>query len=256
MHSHTVFYLPWCFLGADDWCFIKERASSNAPSWTTLFWSIFCFYGWLYLNVLVYILLLAVALRHIYVLRTGFNNDCITLDKMQSSLYKLMWYPLITLVVWLPAAIYDVTELGEDSSGRYTRNSAQYFAYLLPTTHGILICGAFFATNTDVKILLRELFQGRGLPDSSLLESLLSAERSSIKSDRGSSESSSSNGIKNKSKNKNKQHFTLSLSGSTGRSISASTSPAKQKSPGIPNPLGWTDDDGGGGGCINDDNYV
>jgi hypothetical protein len=219
---------------ADDWCFVKSRASSNSPSWTTLFWSIFCFYGWLYLNVLVYIVLLCVALRHIYLLKNSLNINSVALNKMETSIYKLVWYPLITLVVWLPAAIHDVTELNEDSSARYTSNSAQYFAYLLPTTHGIFICCAFFATNTDVRLVLTELFQFRGWPDDTLLETLISAEMTM----RAAATDRSSRG-----------------SDSRGTAL---TSPMKKKMmspvPVVTNPLGWTADDSDEG--TSEDPYI
>lgn len=270
----------------DDWCFVKERASSSSPPWTTLFWSIFCFYGWLYLNVLVYIVLLAVTLRHIYTMGRGVHKDSITLSKMKASLYKLIWYPLITLVVWLPSAIYDVTELDNDSSGgRYTSNSSQYLAYLLPTTHGILMCGAFFATNRDVQLVLRELWQGRGLPENALLESLIAAERTSSLADRGShsrSGSGSNPGSTPKTSDSNSPDFvppSLSLAAHTSSSPSSSSSSVsqaptgttsssgvrrgggnmstvKKKEPAIPNPLGWSADDGDGGDHQDDTNYV
>ena len=212
-------------------------------------------------------------------LRRGINRDSITLNKMESSLYKLIWYPLITLVVWLPAAVYDMTELDDDSGGRYTSNSSQYLAYLLPTTHGILMCGAFFATNTDVQVVLRELWQGRGLPQDTLLETLISAERTLHLSDRGSQESLSkqsssflspslslspsfssysSSMMVSQSQSQSQSH-TQGLTAAPspgGQRNTSSTVSVKKKEPAMPNPLGWTADDGDGGDDLDDNNYV
>ena len=245
-HSYRCMLSLITSLTDDDWCFIKERASSNSPNWTTVFWSIFSFYFWLYLNVLVYIVLLVMAMRHIYKMRRGLNRESITLEKMQKSLKKLVWYPLITLIVWLPAALYDVAELSEknDDDSRYSSNSSQYFAYLLPTTHGILICIVYFATNIDMKLVLQEVCSGKGLPNSPLLESLTSSERNSNNLQISMTKDADETQLSYPTANRMSEIASVSYSES---SAANSKTTAQSK-----NVFGWA----GGNDDMDDDNYV
>lgn len=250
----------------DDWCFIRERASSNAPEWTTMFWSVFCFYGWIFLNVLLYIILLCLALQHIFKLKKLLNTDSITLNKMQASIQKLIWYPLITLVVWTPAAIYDFTELHEPTTGKFTNNSTQYVAYLFPALHGILMSIAFFATNSDVHVVLKELWQGRGLPDPMLLENLVCQMTESPSITNRSSGGSSCSGTTITSldskgfKAVNPVGYTQTYAAPSTASVLGKKSVVKKNAKAINNPLGWRGDDDVGNfddsNDINDYNYV
>lgn len=154
-----------------DWCFIRERASSGTPEWSTVVWSIFCFYGWLFLNVVLYFVLLCMALRHILQMRTAEKNNLVQ-QRLEASLHKLVWYPLITFFVWLPSAIYDIDDLEKSyDAGSTTSYAAAYFSHLTPITHGFFICCAYFTTNSDVLIVLTEFVKGRGFLEESLLES-------------------------------------------------------------------------------------
>ena len=66
-------FLLLSFYLVDDWCFIKERAPYSKSS--TLVWSIFAFYGWLYLNIVLYFVLLCIALRHVFHMRRTMGDS-------------------------------------------------------------------------------------------------------------------------------------------------------------------------------------
>lgn len=228
----------------DDWCFVRERASSNAPEWTTMFWSMFCFYAWIFLTALIYLVLIFITIRHVYKLRGLVEGSSVTLDKMEASLFKLIWYPLISLIVWGPAAVYDFAELYHATSGQFSGNFLEYVAYLFPGLHGILICIAFFATNTDVRVILVELCGGRGLPNEQLLENLLCQNtsytgRSSSGTNGGLSARDTGVSCVTRDTGISQLSFAIESPSVVGKS---SHSIANKKQPTMKNPLGWTGD--------------
>lgn len=196
----------------DDWCFIRERASSNSPSWTTVFWSIFSFYGWVYLCILIYVILLCLAFAHVVQMRNELSFSR-SLSKMQSSLFRLIWYPMIALFVWLPSAVYDVNELSSSDDDYTAGRATQYFAYLLPATHGICLFCVYVATNSDVRVVFLRLLCLMGLPEPSLLESLMATSEASSAGDK-------------------KPQLLLRNTSANNKSSDKDTS----------NPLGWTGD--------------
>lgn len=264
-------------LSADDWCFIKERASSSSPQWTTLFWSIVSFYGWIFLSVFIYMILVVLTMSHVISMRQSLRTDSLTLNKLSTSLVKLIWYPLITIIVWLPAAIYDFTEYNKAINDRPSKSDdfSQYIAYLLPATHGFLIAIVFIATNIDVRLVLLEMCRGRGMPSPQLLENILCQveNSSSASADSRSVDKSPSKAaamIQRDMSSRNSSSPSTSFSTTAGSTIPAYVAPSviaggkpflskgapKSKSGAAANnPLGWTADDADEDSSI-DYNYV
>jgi len=153
-----------------DWCFLKSRANDDFPAWTTVFWSIAAFYGWLFVALVVYLVLFCVTFRHIYRMRSTLRHS-FTVNQLELLLFKLIWYPLVTFCTWLPTAIYDIDELEKTQNSNVAGNeTAGYVSYLLASAYGLLICCAYFATNKDVRFILVEVLSGRGFPSDTIVE--------------------------------------------------------------------------------------
>lgn len=66
--------------------------------------------------------------------------------KIQSSVKKLSWYPLIIIVCWVPSAIYDLREAFNSTEHRFSTEAD--YANLLPVFKGFLTALAFLSTTS------------------------------------------------------------------------------------------------------------
>ena len=94
---------------------------------------------------------------------------------MEDALYKLIWYPLITFCTFFATAMHDTDELIYEDTGANSSYTAAYFGHVLPITHGFFVCCAYFGTNNDVFLVLKELINMRGFPDDEGYDVLMKA---------------------------------------------------------------------------------
>lgn len=143
--------------GSDrGWCFLDHR--SNMPKWTLVFWIIVAFYLWFYLAVLTYLVLLwfiAYRVLHVYGTHARASQE---LEKKRlrsrilQSLMRLVWYPLIVIICWLPSALHDVSE-ALSRHANYLHISITVLN-MFPAAQGLLTSIAFICTNQDAQGIL------------------------------------------------------------------------------------------------------
>jgi hypothetical protein len=146
--------------GSDKgWCFLDYR--SESPRWTLLFWIIVSFYVWFYVAVVTYLLLLwfiSYRISYIYSTHARARNgsEHSGRARIYRSLLRMIWYPIIIIICWLPSAIWDVEEALHDS--RKGSDALQMgnmaFINVFPASQGLLTSIAFICTNKDVKSML------------------------------------------------------------------------------------------------------
>ena len=134
------------------WCFVADRRGS--PEWTELFWIIFSFFFWIWLTMvvnLVQIILIVLKLR---------NMNVVT-SVVKSTVRKLIYYPLITLLCWTLNTVSNMYLISTNSS--LSGVSASWgmvsdLGILLALSQGIFNAFVFVGMNTIVREHWAELF--------------------------------------------------------------------------------------------------
>jgi hypothetical protein len=181
LYSNLTFYLCWFipFLltllplttnsygnpgNSSGWCFLDR---SPTHKWTLTFWIFFSFYLWFYLAVFLYFLLLwsiTYRLSFVYGTLARLQNRCevVTVQRIQGSIRKFIWYPLIIVICWLPSALWDINEALDESGGKmqsfFSRDWDSSYFNIFPAAQGFLTSIAFLSTNTDISQLLIQTF--------------------------------------------------------------------------------------------------
>lgn len=133
-----------------QWCFIADREDS--PSWSLSFWAFASFFFWI---------LLSLILTSFFIVRVYFivKNMADMPEISRYTLRKLVFYPLITLVCWLPAClIYFLALYG--STSQYGKYLANVFALSTATSQGLLNSAVFLANNELVRSKWVSFFTG------------------------------------------------------------------------------------------------
>jgi hypothetical protein len=152
------------------WCFLDRSPSHQ---WTLTFWIFFSFYVWFYVAVLIYFILLwsiTYRLSYVYGTLARLQNRCEiqTILRIQRSIRRFIWYPLIILICWFPSALWDINEALDESSlssttsggnGHHTtsflsRDWDNSYFNIFPASQGLITSIAFLSTNRDIYQLM------------------------------------------------------------------------------------------------------
>lgn len=135
-----------------EWCFIAERDGS--PAWSVTFWAIASFFFWILSSLFLTVFFL---IRVYFIISRMMDMPEIS----NYTLQKLVFYPLITVVCWLPAClIYFLALNGETNDRKYNWNLANSFALSTAVAQGLLNSAAFLANNELVRSKWIALFSG------------------------------------------------------------------------------------------------
>lgn len=129
-----------CINDEPCWCFIRDTASS--PHWAMTVWYIIAFYFWIWLCLLLNIWLLVYSLVSVQ----SISQD-IYKEKIRDVLIKLLGYPLVVIVSWACATVFDmILVLNPDY---YLLNDDLYFnlSFVLPCFQGFLATCVFLLTH-------------------------------------------------------------------------------------------------------------
>lgn len=122
----------------ESWCYYAMRGnSSRFKTSTLLIWKIFSFYLWVWLSAGVSVYLLTITNYRIRTMEVV-PNEVLTTRA------RLMWYPIITMVCWLPATLVDcfgVVDWG---------TVINYLSNILAIVPGFFLSVVFFVQNPKV----------------------------------------------------------------------------------------------------------
>jgi hypothetical protein len=134
--------------GHRGWCFLKSRR--NSPPGALLFWISFSYF-WFYACLLVYVYFIGLSVRRVSGMTKSVGNAQ-TLHHMRDYLMKLIWYPIISAVVWLPEAGFDLHAAIDTNAPNDRIDGSMawvYAGHLLPILDGCLVSVVYFLTNPN-----------------------------------------------------------------------------------------------------------
>lgn len=137
--------------GNDGWCFLEPGKNS----WTYDFWVYVSFFGWVYLALIIYIVLIA----YISFYASNSSTGQVTRSLINKILYKLIWYPIIILISWSIITAYILWDAYNPSSPALQNNTFIYFTFSVPLFSGFFTSVAFFFGSSEAKRCLYEMFR-------------------------------------------------------------------------------------------------
>lgn len=148
------------FDGDPGWCFLKSRPGS--VGWTYEFWVIVSFYGWIYIAVVAYVVILCSVIYRLSSssLRSSTDESSATHVLVPTLLLKLIWYPIIILVSWSVITIYVIWDAYNSKSARRYISDLPLFiplTFSAPLLHGFLASLAFFLSSLESRRTLFSL---------------------------------------------------------------------------------------------------
>ncbi len=142
------------------WCFISELNSS--PSWGLLLWEMLSFYLWVWVAIIVNVVLLFRTRGLLSAILVAGNADVEAARNITNKINKLIWYPRILILCWLPSTIVDLSKIfytpDENSEGNvYGNRISTVFA----VSQGWLLAVAFFTMNPIIRYKWRGLLTNK-----------------------------------------------------------------------------------------------
>lgn len=110
--------------------------TGSKHAWTLNLWYIVSFFGWLYAAIAVYIWCLG------YVYYNHIKNPLMGSvgEQIRQLVFKLMWYPIILLILWFANTLYLFWMLVDETAHL---NSLAFFALVFPLFGGLMTSTAF-----------------------------------------------------------------------------------------------------------------
>lgn len=122
----------------NTWCFISK--TDDSPSWAVTFWSLASFYLW----ILLAIIIMTVLMADLFIKLRSMPH---TSNIVSNSLKKLIFYPIVFIICWIPSYICDY-KYSQDSS---VQESTNISGSILPCLQGFLLSIIFFYQNIVVR---------------------------------------------------------------------------------------------------------
>jgi hypothetical protein len=138
------------FDGKDGWCFL--RPGSEYPNWTYEFWTIVAFFGWVYLAIAFYLILII----YVFVNLTKVDYPEPRLKETAlKSLRKLVSYPIIILISWGSMTVYILWgSLISPSAPQLQDPAFVLITFTVPLFSGTLTSLAFFTCSSEARYTL------------------------------------------------------------------------------------------------------
>lgn len=133
-----------------DWCFISSTLPGY-PQWTQLFWELLSFYIWMWLCIIAMTVLLILVLFKRRSMRS-------VPAAVESSIWKLFWYPLIVCMCWIIPSYTDIyANVQPDAPVTLSSERLQIASSVIPILQGLLTATVFAANNAIVRSRWRRL---------------------------------------------------------------------------------------------------
>lgn len=88
------------------WCFVSN--GTDSPKWGELFWTIASFFFWIWLTILINIIQIVMVVRKLRNLQVS--------KAVRSTMRKLIWYPLLTMVGWFLVSIGAIHVISQNTT--------------------------------------------------------------------------------------------------------------------------------------------
>jgi len=127
-----------------SWCFVASR--SDSPMWGELFWTIFSFFFWIWLAIFVNVVQIVMVVRKLRNLQVS--------RAVRSTMRKLIWYPLMTMVCWFLVSIGTIHVIANNTSFEDVNTSWQMITIvgsLLAILQGFFNACFFITMNKIVR---------------------------------------------------------------------------------------------------------
>jgi hypothetical protein len=122
-----------------EWCFYNAR-DDDFPDWNLAVWDWVGFYLWVFGSMIV--------ILAIYVKIMGQRFLQLTHQRVADKLFnKLTYYPIMIMLCWTPAAIYDALDKVEDESKQ--NGIGNIITTTLACSQGVLVSSTFWIQNYD-----------------------------------------------------------------------------------------------------------
>ncbi len=128
----------------NTWCFVSQTSSS--PDWAVTFWSLFAFYLWVLISIAIMILLML----DLFIKVRSMPH---TSNIVSNSLKKLVFYPIVFIVCWIPSYISDYSY----SQHYAVKESTDVSGSILPCLQGFFLSITFFYQNIVVRKKWKDL---------------------------------------------------------------------------------------------------
>ena len=146
----------------NTWCFVSETSSS--PDWAVTFWSLFSFYLW----VLIAIAIMVLLMLDLFIKVRSMPH---TSNIVSNSLKKLVFYPIVFIVCWIPSYVSDSAYSQHSADDRSTNVSGS----LLPCLQGFFLSITFFYQNIVVRKKWKDLITSLMITTPESRDSLVSS---------------------------------------------------------------------------------
>lgn len=128
-----------------SWCFVAS--TRHSPPWGELFWVLFSFFVWIWLCMITNCVQIAMIVRKL-------RNLQVVSDVVRSTVKKLIFYPVITVLCWslnTAANIYVLTKDVNYASLSTTWDTVATLGIVFAASQGVLNAVVFIAMNTIVR---------------------------------------------------------------------------------------------------------